>query len=78
MITKTEDIKFDIERLEARLDSDYYNHDLRLPQATLASGFLLALKRSNPCFHKLGMRIKFVPLVGNQLKEMLDRLLRIV
>ena len=29
MITKTEDIKFDIERLEARLDSDYYNHDLR-------------------------------------------------
>ncbi len=29
MITKTEDIKFDIERLEARLNSDHYDHDLR-------------------------------------------------
>ena len=28
MIKKTEEIKFDIERLETRLDSDHYDHDL--------------------------------------------------
>jgi len=44
MITKTKDIKFDIESLERRLDCDHFDHDLR----------------------------EFVPLVGNQLKEMLD------